>query len=135
LIGEDNDPEKWAAKDEGLEDKRDDYLQHAETNAIHFSTDDDLSHTIVYVSCLPCERCCVKLIQKRVTAVVYNITQEKYKEPSLSLFKSLPEYLSCTHKKTIYTFFNLHLIDPLMILNLKKMEYQDVSKFLDMKQS
>jgi deoxycytidylate deaminase len=119
LIGEDNDPEKWAAKDEGLEDKRDDYLQHAETNAIHFSTDDDLSHTIVYVSCLPCERCCVKLIQKRVTAVVYNITQEKYKEPSLSLFKSLPEYLSY----------------PLMILNLKKMEYQDVSKFLDMKQS
>jgi dCMP deaminase len=91
LVGENNDPDVWKrrAKKAGktAADVREDYLQHAETNAIHFSSQTDLVDTIAYVSCLPCQNCCAKLIQKRVPAVVYNISQEKYLQPSLEAFK------------------------------------------------
>lgn len=101
MVGENNDPEVWrrkatkqnAAGQKSPDEVREDYLQHAETNAIHFCQESDLVDTIAYVSCLPCSNCCAKLIQKRVPAVVYNITQEKYLQPTLEAFELAGVYV------------------------------------------
>lgn len=98
LVGENNDPEVWKAKSGATEEVREDYLQHAETNAIHFAKESDLVDTVAYVSCLPCKNCCAKLIQKRVPAVVYNISQQKYIQPSKDAFAL--EYTCCTLPET-----------------------------------
>jgi deoxycytidylate deaminase len=69
-------------------DSQKDYLQHAETNCIHFATETDLKDACVFVTCFPCKECTLKLIQKRVKTVVVNMALEKFLYPSLDYLLS-----------------------------------------------
>eukprot|EP01102_Stenamoeba_stenopodia_P019906 TRINITY_DN7614_c0_g1_i1.p1 TRINITY_DN7614_c0_g1~~TRINITY_DN7614_c0_g1_i1.p1 ORF type:complete len:559 (-),score=104.12 TRINITY_DN7614_c0_g1_i1:61-1737(-) len=105
LAGIENDEKRW------VEDK-DNYLQHAEVNGITFSNTDDLSDSIMYVTCLPCNDCALKIIQKRVRMVVFNITQLKYFEaPNVDSPKpALTRYFFESSNINFTTFNAIHQI-------------------------
>jgi deoxycytidylate deaminase len=59
--------------------KKDEYLQHAETNALNFSHfERKRKYITLYVTCVPCEKCALYIQQMQVQRVVYNIGVEKY---------------------------------------------------------
>jgi deoxycytidylate deaminase len=89
IVGKDNLMHIWTKRTAGDDEMYNDYLQHAETNCIHFSTTPDLRDAIVFVSCLPCEQCALKLIQKRVKGIMYNISLRKFMYPSLDYFAAV----------------------------------------------
>lgn len=73
------------------------FLQHAETNALSFATSlDNFNERIsVYVTCLPCAKCALLLIQKRFPLIIYNVFAEKYKNPSMKYFKDSGIDVAC----------------------------------------
>jgi len=60
-------------------DEKDQYLQHAEANAIHFaSLTGTLSYYTIFVTMVPCKDCAFALIQKRIGCVICNAGAEAY---------------------------------------------------------
>jgi len=77
-----DEPQRWG------DDNKEDYVIHAEVNAVLFASKVEMNDMWCYVTLFPCQRCAQVLIQKKVKAIVYlEFRPEKGYEKSFTLLK------------------------------------------------